>query len=93
VTNINGEELARWVRPDINQVVEHARILGMPMLGYIDPCGDTLFNVTQMQLVIPELESLEAEGPGAISAAATELLELARQVPMRPHRYLEFLGD
>jgi hypothetical protein len=40
-----------------------------------------------MQLVIPEREFLEADAPAPVNEAASELLELARQVPRRPDRY------
>ncbi|NJC14615.1 hypothetical protein F4558_004441 [Micromonospora profundi] len=78
---------------DINELVEAARERSCPMLGYVDEYGDTRFNVVQMQLLIPELESLESAGSEAVRATAAALLKLARQVPLRPHRYLLFLGD
>ncbi|WP_432979935.1 hypothetical protein [Dactylosporangium sp. CA-233914] len=93
LTNYHGATVDTVTGHDINELVEAARERSYPMLGYIDAYGDTQFNVVQMQLLIPELESLESAGPEAVRATATALLELARKVPRRPHQYLLFLGD
>jgi hypothetical protein len=66
---------------------------GYELLGYVDPYGDTIFNWSQAELLINDLE--RAKGLKANSAEAVELLEciilLARQCAEQPHLYLKFL--
>lgn len=63
------------------------------MLGYVDPCDDTVFNRSQLRVLIPELRSL-ANGSAAEEAEAVqEILALTTQVERKAHRYLVFNGD
>jgi hypothetical protein len=92
VIDHSGNRVDLVARPGINDLVDHARAEGMPMLGWVDPYGHTTFNRLQMQLVRPELERLQADVP-ALSELVDQLLALTDIVAQRPHRCLRFLGD
>ncbi|AJE83220.1 hypothetical protein SLNWT_2844 [Streptomyces albus] len=63
------------------------------MLGYVDPCDDTVFNRSQLRVLTPELQAL-ADGSTAEEAEAVrEILALATRVERKAHRYLVFNGD
>jgi hypothetical protein len=65
-----------------------------PLLQYIDPYGNTIFNGPQMGEVIRELDSLAVS---ATTEAARSLLTEVRGLAVRcrnnEHLYLKFVGD
>ena len=65
-----------------------------PLLQYIDPYGDTIFNRQQMEQVIKELDTLAAN---ASTDEQKEILQrmhaLAMRCKERPHWFLRFVGD
>ena len=65
-----------------------------PMLGFIDPYGNTLFNGLQMRLFIPEWDRVMRN---ATDKADVEFLSKVRQMAERcmknPHIFLRFVGD
>jgi hypothetical protein len=83
---IEETELLRSLIPSLDEE-------GYELLGYVDPYGDTIFNWSQAQLLISDLE--RAKGSKANSTEAVELLEriiqLARQCAGQPYLYLKFL--
>lgn len=64
-----------------------------PMLGYVDPYGDTCFNRAQARALLAELrawdEEMQTEASRALLAGMTVLAEAHMS---RPHRYLWFIG-
>ncbi|MFE5937206.1 hypothetical protein ACFQ69_17680 [Streptomyces sp. NPDC056470] len=63
------------------------------MLGYVDPCDDTVFNRSQLRVLIPELRALANCSSAEEAEAVHEILALTAQVERRAHRYLVFNGD
>jgi len=65
-----------------------------PLLGCVDPYGNTIFNGLQMRPLLEELDRLAA---GCKSDVAKEALlqirELAVQCRDHPHLYVRFIGD
>jgi hypothetical protein len=49
---------ATCTHPAIGALCQRASRLGLPMIGYVDPYDDTVFNRSQMCLVVPELHRL-----------------------------------
>lgn len=93
VQEYTGGTVAVSTHPGIGALCQRAAVLALPMLGYVDPYDDTWFNRSQMRLVIPELRSLLESASGVEAEAAHELVELAVQLDLKPHRYLIFNGD
>jgi hypothetical protein len=65
-----------------------------PMLRYVDPDGNTIFNPGQMYTVLEELDRLAAE---VSSNEAVQILASLREFAIycrdHPHIYLRFIGD
>ncbi|MEU8611133.1 hypothetical protein AB0C29_24415 [Actinoplanes sp. NPDC048791] len=91
VTSNIGEIRGNAGGAEINRLCERAAAAGMPMLGYVDEYDDTYFNLSQMRLVIPELEQLAGSASPDESGMAQQLLALARMVSM--HDHMIFIGD
>lgn len=68
-----------------------ARQARLPLLGSVDEYDDTVFNRSQVALVLEELERLELTAD--LEHARSELVSMAVRVQQRPHRYLVFNGD
>lgn len=79
----------------IDELCKQASERGLPLLGCVDPADDTVFNRSQMRMLIPELRKMTGGVAGAYTEAAKELLELALKVEQSSdnHRYLVFMGD
>lgn len=67
-----------------------------PMLGHVDPHGDTIFNGGQMQALVAELDVIETTFPdiaGREVGVITQIKELCKIGTRRPHSFLWFIGD
>jgi hypothetical protein len=65
-----------------------------PMLRYIDPYGNTIFNGEQMYPLLEEINRLaeevsSEEGKGLLA----QIRELAIHCRDHPHEFLRFIGD
>jgi hypothetical protein len=63
-----------------------------PLLGHIDPYGDTILNSLQVHSLMKELEAWSAETP-AIGDHLGRLVEYCEFVLADTHRYLWIFGD
>ncbi len=65
-----------------------------PMLRYIDPNGNTIFNGEQMYPVLEDLDRL-AEGISCEEGKSllAQIRELAIHCRDHPHEFLRFIGD
>ena len=90
VSNL-GEVRGRIGGTEINRLCERARQAGMPMLGCVDEYDDTHFNLSEMRLLIPELEELAGSSSPAEATMAAQLLELTKTVSI--HDQMIFVGD
>ncbi|HEX3791684.1 MAG TPA: hypothetical protein VHW44_27735 [Pseudonocardiaceae bacterium] len=93
VRAFSGAVETTCTHPAIPSLCQRASRLGMPMLGFVDPYDDTVFNRSQMRLVIPELRKLADDSPADEAQAARELIRLASRIEHETHRYLLFNGD
>jgi hypothetical protein len=65
-----------------------------PMLGFIDPYGNTLFNSAQMQLFIPEWDRLMRNVTDQEDLRFLQKVrEMAESCKAKPHTFLRFVGD
>lgn len=91
-----GETIAR-VEPGASgeQLVEtSADRADYPLLRWVDPYSDTIFNQLQMRGLIPELERMERETPeGQHRDFISAVIRLAEQCATLPHHQLVFIGD
>lgn len=63
-----------------------------PVLGLVDPYGDTFFSSLQMKAVLPELRRLKQLVPNP-PAVLIDVEELAEQCAEGVHVFLVFVGD
>ncbi|NRQ32618.1 hypothetical protein HII36_12330 [Nonomuraea sp. NN258] len=73
-------------------VLDLAADAGLSYLGKVDPYDDTVFNRTQAQTLVKELDVIRRMR-GEDSLDILELRRLLAIVDERPHRYLVFDGD
>ena len=65
-----------------------------PLLQYIDPYGDVLFNGSQMNQVIAELRLLiEGSSSDNQKRLLQDVIDLALRCHREPHTFLRFFGD
>jgi hypothetical protein len=65
-----------------------------PLLQYIDPYGDVLFNGSQMNQLIVELRQLIVESSSDNQKQLLQdVMDLALRCHREPHTFLRFFGD
>lgn len=65
-----------------------------PILSYVDPYGDTIFNQLQVSQLCIELSLLKKMMENDHDQLIVEQLELlCKKSLVEPHLYLKFLGD
>jgi len=102
----NGETLnSAHEAPDEGQVLPILNPAEFPMLGHVDPFGNTIFNRSQMREIVAEIDRLVGEpsaggrriGEPSVDERQAEFLlkvkELCAEGLTRQHRFLWFLGD
>jgi hypothetical protein len=88
----SGRVLGRTGGAELDRVMPPTDDPDFPMLGHVDPYGDTVFNPLQMRKVLPEIRLLKrlAPNPGPV---LDELETLAEQCEEGVHIFLVFVGD
>ncbi len=64
----------------------------LPLLGSIDPYGDTVFNYLQVERILIEFRDYQLIERG-FEVSVRRLEEFSRQALAKPHRFLWFIGD
>ena len=90
VRDFRGNLLQRGAT-EMGGLLAAARQACLPLLGSVDEYDDTVFNRSQVALVLEELDRLELSAD--LEHARSELILMAGGVQQRPHRYLVFNGD
>lgn len=91
----DGKRLAEAVPPAaaLNRLLPIGDA-SFPLLRFVDPYGDTIFNGVQMQGVLPELNRLSQR---VIDNQESEFLlivnGMAERCKKEPHTFLRFIGD
>lgn len=62
------------------------------LLKYINPFGDTSFNILQMDDLIKDFNKLIDDEP-KLKKEITSVIELATKCKEKTHQYLKFYGD
>jgi hypothetical protein len=79
--------------PKFDPVLLGVDRVAYPILGHLDPYGDTVLNRMQVRTLLGELKSLEGDDmvvPAQFRAIITELCE---KCLARPHQFLWFIGE
>ena len=89
-----GKALRRLIEgaTDLSKVLPQVGDPDFPMLGLVDPYGETIFSSLQMRAVIPELHRLKKLTPNP-PVALDDLEELADECADGVHVFLVFVGD
>jgi hypothetical protein len=97
VRDEKGARLAESGRPtgSTNPLAKAADATAFPMLGSIDPYGNTIFNRIQMMRLAEEVRRLirAAEFTPDERSFLEEILEFCAMGTAKYHRYLWFVGD
>ncbi|MFJ7961484.1 hypothetical protein ACIQ62_34835 [Streptomyces sp. NPDC096319] len=93
VRTFTGTVEATCIHPSIADLCRRAASQNLPMLGHVDPCDDTVFNRSQLRVLVPELQALANGSAAEQDEAVHEILMLTAQVERKAHRYLVFNGD
>lgn len=77
------------------ELITFSERIDFPLLGHIDPYGDTIFNRLQMESISLELKQLLDAGPDSDEKRSfiESLIAICAEGLRRPHRYLWFSGD
>jgi hypothetical protein len=88
-----GQVLARTLaHKSFNPVLRGIDVQKFPLLGSIDPYGDTAFNYLQVKRILMEIRAQERT-EDELDAFLRELEVFSRQALARSHRFLWFVGD
>ena len=94
VRSPRGEVLAAVpADPDFDPVQRGVDRTAYPVLGHLDPHGDTILNRMQARTLKEEIVRCRAECSLIPAPFAATLLDLCEQALARPHRFLWFIGD
>ena len=92
--NERGGELARYAGEPITFALITCAKSNSTCLEFVDPYGDTTFNVKQVDALKSELRQLLEDDIDASAALqAKSLLEFIADIQKRTHLYLKFIGD
>ncbi|MCX5174366.1 hypothetical protein OG523_00655 [Streptomyces virginiae] len=80
------------VHASIADLCRRAASQDLPVLGCVDPCDDTVFDRSQLRVLIPDLRALADSSAAEEAEAVHEVLALTVQVERKAHRYLVFNG-
>ncbi|SDT33035.1 hypothetical protein SAMN05428941_2489 [Streptomyces sp. 2114.2] len=64
-----------------------------PILGHLDPYGDTVLNRLQVESLVEEISEVRTNQEIISSEFADKLVALCRECLLRPHRFLWFVGE
>jgi hypothetical protein len=79
--------------PDFDPVLAEIDRSSHPILGHLDPYGDTVLNRMQVASLIAEISRVRGEGILIREPFARELVELCEECLRRPHRFIWFIGE
>ena len=88
-----GVCISRYDGPPIEGRLPARAASDSACLRFIDPYGDTTFNLSQIEVLERELESLQLGDDAELAQQRDALLAFIQRMPDRLHRYLKFIGD
>jgi hypothetical protein len=79
--------------PDFDPVLAGIDRTQYPMLGHLDPYGDTILNRMQVGTLLAEVSTLRSELAIIPHSFADELEDMCAECLRRPHHFLWFVGE
>jgi hypothetical protein len=67
--------------------------MAYPILGHIDPYGDTVLNSMQVETLLTEITRLLPESSVIPDRFANALIQICRKCLSRPHQFIWFVGE
>ncbi len=64
-----------------------------PILGHVDPYGDTILNRMQVRTLLGEMDNLRSDEKIIPTGFRQSLTGLCEKCLERPHRFLWFIGE
>jgi hypothetical protein len=64
-----------------------------PILGHLDPYGDTILNRLQVRTLLEEIERLGEDSYFISGDFRSDLVNLCRKCLAHPHQFLWFIGE
>jgi hypothetical protein len=64
-----------------------------PMLGHLDPYGDTVLNRMQVETLLGEISLVRSRGGLISDSFGDSLVDICKKCLSRPHRFVWFIGD
>lgn len=94
VRSANGEVLASVkAHPDFDPVLFGVERSRFPILGHLDPYGDTILNRLQVESLLNEIAELGPDGGVVPHGFVEDLVSISRECLVKPHRFLWFVGE
>ena len=64
-----------------------------PILGHLDPYGDTILNRMQVRTLLDEIDRLGSDAKLIPPQFQESIVELCKKCLAKPHRFLWFIGE
>ncbi|MEU8826486.1 hypothetical protein [Streptomyces sp. NPDC048636] len=79
--------------PEFDPVLSGVDRKRYPMLGHLDPYGDTVLNRLQVKSLLEELSEVRVNPEIVSEEFADTLVMLCHECLLRAHRFLRFAGE
>ena len=79
--------------PEFDPVLLGIDRVAYPILGHIDPYGDTVLNSMQVRSLLEELDRLGPDDKMIPAQFRASIAVLCEKCLARPHRFLWFIGE
>jgi len=90
-----GQELEQWVdeRGELAAILA-ARSDDAPLLRFVDPCGDTVFNQLQIPTLITDLKTLlDTISNQRHKEIVSQVIQFIDRARNQVHTYVRFVGE
>lgn len=79
--------------PNFDPVLLGIDRVGYPILGHLDPHGDTILNVMQVRTLLEEIDRLGSDNRVIPAEFRESIVQLCKKCLARPHQFLWFVGE
>ncbi len=79
--------------PEFDPVLRGVDRKRYPILGHLDPYGDTVLNRLQVESLLAEISEVRSDPDIMPEEFADKLMALCHECLRRPHRFLRFVGE